>query len=239
MTAAPSSAGVLAGANKSKPGARAVLFGLEPGTADIIRDCFRQFQVETVVEDDCSGQRLEREKFEACVVALDDPRAGGLIEFARKSRSNQRILIYGLASSTLQALSYAKHGVNALIPVPINRAAALKVVRASHLLVVNELRRYARVPMVISVGVETEQRNFDVATVEVSAGGMSVRTDRSLLLNSALALSFTLPPGTAIKVRGSVAWVNAQEQRAGIRFDAGDARRSTVKAWVDNYLQAV
>ena len=232
---APSSAGVLAGAHK--PAARAVLFGLEPATADIIRDCFRQFKVETVVESDCSGQRLERERFEACVVALDDPRAGKLIEFARKSRSNQRILVYGLASSTLQALSYAKHGVNALIPVPINRAAALKVVRACHLLVVNELRRYARVPIVINVRVETEQRDFDVTTVEVSAGGMSVRTDRSLLMNSALALSFTLPPASAIKVRGSVAWVNAQEQRVGIRFDPGDSRRSAVKAWVDSYLQ--
>jgi hypothetical protein len=228
-------AGVAAGLQK--PAARAVLFGLEPGTADVIRDCFRQFKVETVLESDCSGQRLERERFEACVVALDDPRAAGLIETARKSRSNQRILVYGLASSTAQALSYSKHGVNALIPVPVNRAAALKVVRACHLLVVNELRRYARVPIVISVRIETEERSFDAATIEVSAGGMSVRTDRSLLRTSAPVLTFTPPGANEIKVRGLVAWMNAQEQRLGLRFDPGDPRRSAVKAWVDGYLQ--
>src|SRR3954470_4354708 len=152
MTAA-SSAGLPAGA---KPAARAILFAISSPTAETVRDCFRQFGVEAIYEDDPSGERLQREKFEACVVALDDPEAVQLIAAARKSKSNHRILIYGLASSGKQALSYAKYGVNAIIDVPINRSAALKVVRSSHLLVLNELRRYARVPIVVRAKIQTE-----------------------------------------------------------------------------------
>jgi len=231
---AASSAGLPAGLQK--PAARAILFAISSPTCDVVRDCFRQFGVDVVLDDDPAGHRLQREKFEACVVALDDPEAPKLIEAARKSKSNHRILIYGLASSTQQALSYAKFGVNAIIDVPINRSAALKVVRASHLLVLNELRRYARVPIVAPARVETEQRRFDAMTVEISAGGMSLRTDRSLLMNSPVLVSFTLPPSTEIKVRAVVAWVNAQEQRIGVRFDPTDGHRIRAKEWVEEYL---
>jgi hypothetical protein len=231
---AASSAGLPAG--MQKPAARAILFAISSPSAEVVRDCFRQFGVEAVLEDDPTGARLMREKFEACVVALDDPAAADLIQSARKSPSNHRILIYGLASSTMQALRYSKYGVNAIIDVPVNRSAALKVVRSSHLLVLNELRRYARVPIVVQVKVETEQRNFEAMTLEISAGGMSFRTDRSLLMNSPLGLVFTLPPATEVKVRATVAWVNAQDQRIGVRFDPNDARRAAAKTWVEKYL---
>lgn len=231
---AASSAGAPAGVQK--PAARAILFAISSPTSDVVRECFRQFGVDAILDDDPTGQRLQREKFEACVVALDDPEAPRLIEAARKSKSNHRILIYGLASSAKQALSYSKYGVNAIIDVPVNRTAALKVVRSSHLLVLNELRRYARVPIVVQARVQTEQRSFDAMTVEISAGGMSLKTERSLLMNSAVVLNFTLPPATEIKVRGSVAWVNAQEQRLGVRFDPSDGHRIRVKEWVEEYL---
>jgi hypothetical protein len=233
MTAA-SSTGLPAGAQK--PAARAILFAISSPTCDVVRDCFRQFGVDAILDDDPAGQRLQREKFEACVVALDDPEAPNLIEAARKSKSNHRILIYGLASSTQQALKFCKYGVNAIIDVPVNRSAALKIVRSSHLLVLNELRRYARVPIVVNTKMETEQRNFEALTVEISAGGMSLRTDRSLLLNSPVGLAFTLPPASEVKVRGVVAWVNAQDQRIGVRFDPGDNRRLAVKQWVEKSL---
>lgn len=231
---AASSAGLPAG--MQKPAARVILFAISSPTSDVVRECFRQFGVDAILDDDPTGQRLQREKFEACVVALDDPEAPQLIEAARKSKSNHRILIYGLASSGKQALSFAKYGVNAIIDVPVNRTAALKVVRSSHLLVLNELRRYARVPIVVNASVQTEQRMFEAMTVEISAGGMSLKTDRSLLMNSAVVLNFTLPPATEVKVRGSVAWINAQEQRIGVRFDPADGHRVRAKEWVEDYL---
>ena len=232
---ATSSAGAPAG--MPKPIARAVLFAISSPTCDIISECFRQFGVETLIDDDPTGARLQREKFEACVVALDDPHAPDLIAAARKSKSNQRILVYGLVSSAAQALKCSKLGINAVIDIPLNRTAALKVVRASHLLVLNELRRYARVPIVTPVKIATGERNLEAMTVEISAGGMSVHTDRSLLMNSGANLQFTLPPSTEVYVRATVVWVNAQDQRVGFRFDPTDGHRTRVKEWVDEYLE--
>lgn len=222
-----------------KPGARVVMFNLDTAITDVLRDCFKQFGVEAVIEPDRTGQRLLREKFEACVVALDDPMAAPAIELARKSPSNRRILVYALASSTLQALSYSKHGINAVIDLPLQRSAALKVVRASHLLVLNELRRYARVPLVTAVTVETESRMFDAVSIEFSAGGMSMRTERSLLMGRTARLAFTLPGSASVQVNATVCWSSAAEQCVGLRFDAMDTRRTAVKAWIEKYLDMV
>ncbi len=220
-----------------KPAARAILFAISSPTCEVVSECFRQFGVSTILDDDPTGARLMKEKFEACVVALDDPEALRLIEAARKSRSNSRILVYGLASSTTQAMKYSKFGVNAIIDVPVNRTAAMKVVRASHLLVLNELRRYARVPIATNAKLQTEQRNFEAMTVEISAGGMSLKTDRSFLMNSNVGVEFVLPPSTEVKIRAQVAWVNAQDQRIGVRFDPTDGHRLRVKEWVEHYLE--
>jgi hypothetical protein len=220
-----------------KPIARAILFAISSPTCDVISECFRQFGVETLIDDDPTGARLQREKFEACVVALDDPEAPALIGAARKSKSNHRILVYGLATSATQALKFSRLGINAVIDFPVNRSAALKVVRASHLLVLNELRRYARVPIVTPVKVATGERNFEGMTVEISAGGMSIHTDRSLLMNAGANLQFNLPPSTEVYVRSTVVWVNAQEQRVGFRFDPTDGHRTRVKDWVEQYLE--
>ena len=55
-------------------------------------------------------------------------------------------------------------------------------------------------------------------------------------MNSPVTMNFTLPPSTEVKVRSSIAWVNAQEQRIGVRFDPADGHRLRVKAWVEEYL---
>src|SRR4051812_17027684 len=233
-----------------KPAARAVMFALTPETVAILKECFRQFGVEAVAEDERTGTRLQREKFEACVVSLEDPMAAQLMQTARTSPSNHRILIYGLASSTMQALSYSKYGVNAIIDLPLNKSAALKVVRGSHLLVLNELRRYARVPIVTQAKVETELRQYEAMTVEISAGGLSLRSDRPATMNAPVNLALPLPaviPANAanaatapkaseVKVRGVVAWINGLEKRIGVRFDPADSRRLAVKQWVESYL---
>ena len=87
---ATSSAGLPAGTQK--PAARAIMFALEADAAALLRDCFRQFGVDAIPEEDRTGARLQREKFEACVVALDDPMASQTMQAARTSTSNQRIV---------------------------------------------------------------------------------------------------------------------------------------------------
>ena len=51
---------------------------------------------------------------------------------------------------------------------PLDRQSVLKVVRATHLLVIHELRRYVRIPVVSQVEIDTGNRTpFTVTAVEV------------------------------------------------------------------------
>ncbi len=217
--------------------ARVMLVSLDEPTAHILRDCFRQFGIRTVVADGDAMHRLCREKFEACVVRLSDASATGVLEAARTSASNSRIVIYGIAANTQEALRYSKYGINAMLDAPVERQSALKVVRATHLLVVHELRRYVRLPIVTELEVFADNDKFTATSQEISAGGMSMHSTRPVAKEQAVVVTFALTGMTSsITVRASVCWVRPADNLFGIRFDPADPERLHVKRWIDNYL---
>src|SRR3954462_3173981 len=165
---------VFAAAPLPRSAARVAIYGLDEQTSGILSDCFHQFGIQTVWVSDLA-ERLGREKFEGCVLSLDDPGAEALLVGARKSLSNSRIVIYALCSSTQQGLRHSRHGINVLLDHPLTRATALRAISTSHLLVVNELRRYVRIPLVTEVGIQAPDRHLNGVCQELSAGGMSLR----------------------------------------------------------------
>ena len=222
--------------------ARVALVNPDESTAIILRDCFRQFGIRVVLMDDDAAERLQREKFEACVVKLSQPEAGAVLEAARNSPSNSRIVIYGIAANTQEALRFSKYCVNAVLDDPVDRQSALKVVRATHLLVLHELRRYVRLPMLaeleVVATVDGDKETFRATAQEISAGGMSIRTQRMFQKDCPLDITFTLPgAGTAITIRATVCWSRKAQGVIGVRFDAGEEPRITIKRWVDGYLE--
>lgn len=222
--------------------ARVALVNPEESTAIILRDCFRQFGIRMVLTDDDSIQRLQREKFEACVVKLSEPDAESVLEAARGSASNSRIVIYGIAASAQEALKFSKYGVNAILDDPVERQSALKVVRATHLLVLHELRRYVRLPMIteveITANVNGDKDKFHATSHEISAGGMSIKTQRTFERDCPMEIRFVLP-GTvgSILIHATACWSCKKQGLLGVRFDSADEQRITVKRWVDGYLE--
>ena len=118
---------------------------------------------------------FSRQKFEACVIRLYDPQAEQILKIARNSPSNRRMVIYGIARNTQESLRYSSYGINAVMNEPLDRQSVLKVVRATHLLVIHELRRYVRVPVMTEADIDTGSGHQHAVTLEVSSGGMSVR----------------------------------------------------------------
>lgn len=130
--------------------ARVALVDLKESSRYLLAECFRQFGIETVLVSTGAAERLSQEKFEACVVNLA-PGAASVMEAARTSASNSRIVLYGLGGSAPEAMRYSKYGINAMFQEPLERPAALKLVRATHMLVLHEFRRYARIPIITEV----------------------------------------------------------------------------------------
>ena len=221
-----------------KIAARVLLAGVDDRTAAVLRDCFKQFGIKTVDSDGDVEKRLQKEKFEACVVPLGRADAERVLNAARNSASNSRIVIYGISRDSQEAMRFSKLGINTVIAHPVERQSALKVVRSTHLLVLHELRRYVRLPMVTVVKVDYPKGTFRANSVEISAGGMSMKTDVRLEKEQPVEVSFSLPPsGKLIVSRAAVCWKREAADMIGVRFDRTDSRRLEVKRWIDTYLE--
>jgi hypothetical protein len=163
-----------------KSAARAALVDLKESSRFLLTECFRQFGIESVLVSASAVERLRQEKFEACVLNLA-PGADTVMDAARSSPSNSRIVLYGLGGSAHEAMRYSKYGINAMFHEPLERPAALKLVRATHMLVLHEFRRYARVPIMTEVTVVSpDGHRLSASSIDVSSGGMSLKSSEDM-----------------------------------------------------------
>jgi hypothetical protein len=217
-----------------KAAARAALVDINESSRSLLSECFRQFGIETAIMSSQAADRLHKEKFEACVVNLDQD-SGAFMETLRASRSNSRSIIYGVGGSAQEAMKYSRYGINAMFHEPVERPAALKLVRATHLLVLHEFRRYVRIPVMTEVLVVGDGRRFIASSIEMSSGGMSLRCSEDVSVGTNFEVSFALMTLPRVIVRSAVSW--KRPKLFGVRFDAADDRRRPVKTWIDSYLE--
>lgn len=219
-----------------KAAARAALVGFNDSTQSLLAECFRQYGIEPVSVISEAADRLRREKFEACVLPLADwTGSESILEAARSSRSNSRCVIYGVGGSAQDAMRYSRYGINAMFQEPLERPAMLKLVRATRLLVLHEFRRYVRIPVMTEVSLVGDARRVSATSVEISSGGMSIKTAEDFSTGLNVEVSFALMTLPRVNVRGVVSW--NKPKSVGIRFDANDERRLKIKTWIDSYLE--
>jgi len=219
-----------------KAAARAALVDLKESSRALLTECFRQFGIETVLLSSSPAERLRQEKFEACVINLG-PGAEAVMEAARTSASNSRLVLYGLGGNAQEAMRYSKFGINAMFQEPLERPATLKLVRATHMLVLHEFRRYARVPIMTEVTVfSPDKHRLSASSLEISSGGMSLKSAEDMPSGTNIEVSFSLLTLPSVTVRGVVTW--RKSKSFGVRFDAADERRQKVKKWIEAYLES-
>jgi Tfp pilus assembly protein PilZ len=208
--------------------------GLSDSSRVLLAECFRQFNIETVPITSNAAERLRKEKFEACVLALGDG-ADSVMESARSSPSNSRCVIYGMGGNAQEAMRYSKYGINAIFNEPLERPAALKLVRATRMLVLHEFRRYVRIPVMTEVSVVGDGRRISASSIEISSGGMSVKSAEDFSMGTNVDVAFSLMTLPRVNVKGTISW--RKPKSIGIRFDAADERRQKIKIWIDSYLE--
>jgi len=219
-----------------KAAARAALVGFIEPSFTLLNDCFRQFGIEPVRVSSEPVERLRKEKFEACVLPLAIPaESEAVMEAARSSRSNSRCVIYGVGGSAQDAMRFSKYGINAMFQEPLERPAMLKLVRATRLLVLHEFRRYVRIPVMTEVSIIGDGRRVSATTIEMSSGGMSIKSGEDFSIGVPVEVSFALMTLPRVNVRAVVSW--NKPKSLGVRFDPADERRLKVKTWIDSYLE--
>ena len=228
---------LIALSSSRKFSARAALVDLHENSRSLLSECFRQFGIDAITISSDHAPRLIKEKFEACVVRVGSP-AETVLESARSSRSNSRMVVYGLGGTIKEAMKLSKFGLNAVFQEPLERPAALKLVKATQMLVLHEFRRYVRIPVITEVSVAADHERITSSSVELSSGGMSLKSAESLSPGQPVEVSFALLTLPRIWVKGSVSWIKPAEKMFGVRFDPRDERRLRIKEWVDSYLES-
>ena len=218
-----------------KAAARTALVDIYDPTRALLTECFRQFGIQTVVMSSDAVDRLKAEKFAACVLPLHNE-AEAVMGAARSSASNSRCIIYAIGGDAQQAMRFSKYGINAFFQEPIERPTALKLVRSTHNLVLHEFRRYVRIPVMTEVSVIcTDSRRFSASSVEMSSGGMSLKSTEEINSGTNVDVSFSLMTLPRVCVRGVVTWKKLKS--FGVRFDPTDDRRHKIKQWINSYLE--
>lgn len=208
------------------------LVGLDEATRATLSECFHQFGVTTVSLGHDEIERFHTEKFDGCALRLDD-RAERVLDTARNSPVNFRMVVYGIVREKGQDSRLSRYGINVVMDEPVDKRVALRAVRSTYLLIVHEFRRYVRVPLVTPVKLTFEGRTVTGTSEEISGGGMSLHANR-LPPGMVVQVEFAMPNAPAVKVGASVRW--AAEGQLGLRFDENDQGRIRVKAWIDKYL---
>jgi hypothetical protein len=217
--------------------ARVALFDLSDASSTLLTECFRQFSFETIALTRKDVSRFQTEKFEACVLPMGRV-TGELIELARSSTSNSRIIIFGLGGNARDAMRYSRLCINAFFEEPLERSTAMKMVRSARTLVLHEFRRYVRIPVMTEVAVAlADGARFTATSREISTGGMSLKSNYPPEPGTMVEVSFCLLTLPRIWVRGNITWKKTNKT-FGVRFDSTDDRRNRLKEWIRNYLEA-
>ncbi|MGH9492836.1 MAG: PilZ domain-containing protein [Terriglobales bacterium] len=222
--------------SEAKRGPTALLIHLEQDEVELLRSVFRQFFIESEAVSGDVAKVLGKKKFEACVLRLNDG-AESTLEAVRQSARNRNVPILGICASTPQAMRYSRYGINALLRDPLDRQDAIRGVRSAHLLIIHELRRYIRVPIVLECTIDLiGGGKFGGVTRDLSYGGMSVITPTRVSVDHTGEASFTLPSGTGVRVGVITTWRHEPEL-VGLRFETADERRLQIRPWIDDYLK--
>lgn len=223
--------------DQSNPICRVALVNLDESAAAILSNAFRQFGIQTTRFTTNSYEGLGQQKFDGCVVRL----SGGcesILTGLRNSPRDRNVFIYGVLIPGQTVQQVTKFGINTLMSEPVNRRSALKVVRATRLLVLHEFRRYVRIPVVTEIELKSRFATHRCFTIELSGGGMSARTEAKLACGEAVECSFRLPGREMHLVcNATICWTKPEMGLIGVRFDTSDSRRHMIKEWIEDFLQ--
>ena len=217
---------------KKKP--TVALFPLDQQSEDILLDCFSQFGIDAVAAHDTTI--LRKEKLEGCVVSLTSPTVENIVAEARNSAWQKRMVVYAVGPAA-NIIGLTKHGINVHLDSPVTRHAAVKAIHSTRLLLLNELRRYVRLPLAAPVALEYKSCRMAATSVEISGGGMSLQcTDPRPPVDAPVSALFAVPGSAQLSIASVVCWNDDKTGQIGLRFDPAADDRQAVKAWIEDYL---
>ena len=191
--------------------------------------------VEVVPDLVQATRRIATRKYQS--VLLDwrnEMGASTLLSAVRGSTSNATDVVFAFVANGDHAKQATRLGANFVIPQPFTADAVGPYLRAGYGLIIQELRKYFRSPISIPIKLHRHNGAHTIGrTLNLSAGGLAVRTSLPLSSGEDLAATFRVPGWSVpASVNAIVCWTD-NSGRAGLRFSQlVPAVAETLQSWL-------
>jgi CheY-like chemotaxis protein len=199
--------------------------------AELFLNTLRKVQMEMDVElkphivptSAQAGIQLKDRRYDAIFLDMNMPPPDGVevtkqVRTSKLNRTTLVVILTGAQDNGLMARAF-QAGANLFLFKPIDRTRLLRTLRVSSTQIDRERRRVQRVKVQCKVSIESEEGRLDCETLDVSMGGMFVRTKRILPVGSAVNVEMALPPA-AQTIRASARIVRVVgNEFMGLQFE--------------------
>jgi CheY-like chemotaxis protein len=211
-----------------------VLVSSDYATMQAVLKGVRKFDAKFVLVPTAHEAResLNRRKIDGLFMDMDVPGALGLIESTRKGTSNNKAVIFACIGNAKDSTLILSAGANFLLRKPITEEGVSMHITISKELLLREQRRYFRHPVNLPVILKEGQTEQQARTVNLSGGGMAVRTAKQLKHGAVLDLAFELSLGVRLSGKGQVAWVSSDGMAGIILQTLRGKGKEHLEAWL-------
>lgn len=182
--------------------------------------------LKTIDEVDAATQRWDAVAIQVNAKSVEWMKA------IRQSSRNRHALIYAFGDEKSVA-ALVHMGINSLIEEPTD-AILSREVESTHLLLLRQLRRFVRIPLVTVVTVFVNSDTYIAVSRNLSAGGMNLSFPHEIHANSKIRLSFSLPSSPIFTVQAAVCRLS--HGSLGLEF-LNPADYHKIRNWIENYLE--
>jgi PilZ domain len=219
---------------------RALLVSNDSIIAGQLADSMREFAIAADVCSDImtAGKLINTRKFEGIVVdrALGE-QAQALLERVRVSPSNGHSVTFTLVESK-ESRDWDVQP-NFVIQKPLIDHLVSGTLRAALGLIIRDYRRYFRCPIVLPVVIQIGQAaQISCETMNISEGGLAVRTTVAFKPGGSVRVQFALPGGLgSFDVPAEICWSD-NRGRAGLQFRSiASDRKLQLQSWLSSRIE--
>jgi DNA-binding response OmpR family regulator len=167
-----------------------------------------------------AGEDVREHKFDAVIVDCEIQGATELLETVRKTSANAHSLTFAIVNSDTGLPAAFQMGASLALQKPITVDRARSSLREAYGLIMQERRRYFRYPVNTAVQISPDERTVIRGTaINLSEGGISLKSEGELELNAIVKLRYYLPGIKGeLEMKGVVVWKDPMG-RTGVRFE--------------------
>src|ERR1700733_5294512 len=182
---------------------------------------------------------LNRRKFDAVIVDLQlGEQCTRILDEVRVSPSNRTAVTFAIGGDNAGSIASFRRRTSFVFERPVSAQSIRSTLKPAYGMILRERRRYFRHPASTPVTVRTKNMpEVQCDSVNISEGGMALRTLVLFSLGEEVQIQFTLP-GHEIPflVKSTVCWL--ESGHLGVRFvSLSSEHKSELQGWLSRKLE--